>query len=319
MKPSKLRVIVPSVVLLIVAVAYVAHIDVGTLSTFGWSTISLICPLGALSTLLATKTVVVHVLVALGVGIVLLVVFGRALCGWVCPVPIVSKLRTLFSREPSHPKDAQKKGEADEQHIVQLADEERALIAGVGCTACGKKRGGVVDSRHIVLGGSLLTAAIFGFPVFCLICPVGLSFATIFLVINLFGMGDLTWSVVIVPALLLIEVVFFRKWCSTFCPLSALASLLTKAGRFFRPKIDDTVCLEVTSGVSCGLCGKVCPERIDPRHPELSEASVSECTKCLACVENCPTGAIKLPLWAGASDKRQTSSLPDSSELSDRR
>lgn len=319
MKSGKLRVIVPSAVLAVAAVAYVAHVDVGTLSSFGWSTISLICPLGALSTLLASKTVVVHVLVALGIGVVLLVVFGRALCGWVCPVPVVSKLRTLFARGPSRPGDAQEEGESGEQHVAPLADEERALIAGAGCAACGKKRGSVVDSRHIVLGGSLLTAAVFGFPVFCLVCPVGLSFATIFLIINLFGAGDLTWSVVIVPALLLIEVVFFRKWCSTFCPLSALASLLAKAGRFFRPKIDDAVCLETSSGVSCGVCGKVCPERIDPRHPELSEASVSECTKCRACVENCPAGAIKLALWAGASGDRRASSLPDSSELSDRR
>ena len=79
----------------------------------------------------------------------------------------------------------------------------------------------------------------FGFPVFCLICPIGLTFATIVLVMRLFAFGDVAWGVILVPALLLAEVVFFRKWCSTFCPISALMSLIGKANRTFVPQVND--------------------------------------------------------------------------------
>ena len=339
MKTGKLKVAIPLIVLAVAAVAYIVHFDFGTLSSFGWSTISMICPLGSLSTLLATKIAVPHVVVALVIGIVVMVVFGRAFCSWVCPVPVVSKLREIFSgKKHAKAHDSNEAPEAHEAQVLESAaknavstsaeepraktDEEEAGefdlsirtsgctgcqgadAKGVGteasaCALCGKKRGNKVDSRHVILGGSLLTAAVFGFPVFCLICPIGLTFGTIFLVINLFGAGDMTWSVVVVPLLLLVEVVFFRKWCSTFCPLSAMASLLNKAGKFFRPQISDDKCVETSTDWQCGMCATVCPEGIDPRHPELSATDMSECTRCRKCVESCPKGAIKIAVWAG--------------------
>ena len=145
-----------------------------------------------------------------------------------------------------------------------------------------------------MLGGALLTTAVFGFPVFCLICPIGLTFATIVLVMRLFAFGDVAWGVILVPALLLAEVVFFRKWCSTFCPISALMSLIGKANRTFVPQVNDAKCRETVEGASCEVCAAVCPQGINVRHPEAG-MSFSECTKCRACVEACPTQAIKMP------------------------
>ena len=125
-----------------------------------------------------------------------------------------------------------------------------------------------------MLGGALLSAAVFGFPVFCLICPIGLTFATILLVINLFAHGDVTWSIIVVPALLIAEVVLFRKWCHKLCPLSAFMSLIGKANKTFVPAIDDAKCLETAKGTACGACGRACDEGIDPRHPQLSEGGL---------------------------------------------
>ena len=98
----------------------------------------------------------------------------------------------------------------------------------------------------------------------------------------------------LVPALLLAEVVFFRKWCSTFCPISALMSLIGKANRTFVPQVNDAKCRETVEGASCEVCAAVCPQGINVRHPEAG-MSFSECTKCRACVEACPTQAIKMP------------------------
>ena len=159
---------------------------------------------------------------------------------------------------------------------------------------CGKAKGIKIDSRHGILAAALGSSLVFGFPVFCLVCPIGLTFATVLLVMRLFAFGDVAWGVILVPALLLAEVVFFRKWCSTFCPISALMSLIGKANRTFVPQVNDAKCRETVEGASCEVCAAVCPQGINVRHPEAG-MSFSECTKCRACVEACPTQAIKMP------------------------
>ena len=53
--------------------------------------------------------------------------------------------------------------------------------------AAGKNRRVRFVSRSGVLAGALASAAIFGFPVFCQICPVGLTFATVLLIMSLFA------------------------------------------------------------------------------------------------------------------------------------
>ena len=301
MNLKTLRIIVPLAVLLLAGVGFVFHTGFGDLSAVGWSSISVLCPLGALGTMLASKTVVPHAVISLAIALIAIVLLGRAFCGWICPVPVISKLRHAFSR-PEHVKAAKKaasEGAGDDERAADadgakpLTDMEKALLKGVcGHHAC-KPGCEPSNSRNIVLGGALLSAAIFGFPVFCLICPIGLTFALVFVLIALFGSGDVTWSVVVIPVLLAVEVVFFRKWCSHICPLSALMSLVGKLNRTFRPKVDAGACVETKTGHHCGKCARVCEQGIDPRHPELG-TSWSECTRCGECIKACPGDAIKL-------------------------
>lgn len=89
--------------------------------------------------------------------------------------------------------------------------------------------------RNWVLGGALLSTAVFGFPVFCLICPVGLTFATLIAVWRLFQFNEVALSLLVFPAMLALEVLVLRKWCSRFCPLGALLSLASRLNRTFRP------------------------------------------------------------------------------------
>ena len=328
MKSKTWRIITPVAIAVIFTVAYIFNLDFGSLSSFGWSTISLICPLGALMTMLSLKLLIPRALIALVAAILLMFVFGRAFCAWVCPVPVFQRFRDLVGRivkegvrSGSTPRAALSDGTkgmspasdtlaAAEGTNTALAATGSKAIKANGCATCAQKRGTVIDSRHIILGGSVLTALIFGFPVFCLICPVGLTFGTIFLLVNLFGHGDVTWAIIIVPALLAVEIIFFRKWCSRFCPLAAAMSLSGKVGRFFRPKINDSLCKETANGEHCGICGEVCPETIDPRHSDISESAISECTKCLICVESCPTKAIKLPVWSSENTLPQNVTPP---------
>lgn len=312
-KNSKtLRTLTALAVIVIVFVGFLTNLGIGTISAPGIWDISILCPLGALGTMLASKMMVPRALVSLVIMVVLIVIFARAFCGWICPVPLVQKLRDLFSKPQTKEAKAEDADGTRAANVAPLTDEEKAALATgcekdakglAGCASCAKKRGDAVDARHFVLGGALVSTFIFGFPVFCLVCPIGLTFATILLLVNLFGQGDVTWSLIVVPALLIAEVVLFKKWCHKLCPLSAFMSLIAKLNRTFKPTIDDAKCLETSKGATCGRCGKACNEGIDPRHPELSEAAWSECTKCRSCVDACPANAITMPLIAKKGEK----------------
>ena len=290
MGSKKIRVIIPLAVLALAFAGYAAGVSTGTVSAFGWGDISLVCPLGALGTMIASKTLIPRGVVALVIAIALIVLLGRAFCAWVCPVPLVSKLRFMFSRA----RNDKEKAELETRVAKTSADAEGACDAAADPSVNGLECRQPVDTRHFVLGGALLSTLVFGFPVFCLVCPIGLTFATIFLVFNLFAFGDITWGVIAVPVLLAAEVVFFRKWCHVFCPLGAFMSLVGKANKTFVPTVEESACVE-TKGGTCGKCAMTCEEKLNPRHPELSKAAASECTKCRSCLSACPAHAISMP------------------------
>ncbi|MBR2789939.1 MAG: 4Fe-4S binding protein, partial [Eggerthellaceae bacterium] len=237
MNAQKLRVIIPLAVLLIAGLGFTLNVDFGTLSAAGWSTISILCPLGALSAMLAAKMMIPRAIVSLVLFVIIVLLVGRAFCAWVCPTPLISRLRGLFTKKGS---DADLPKEVDTSALTEKEKQYLRVACGGTCATPHK----TLDSRHIVLGGSLLSAAIFGFPVFCLVCPIGLSFALIFFLVRAFGFGDPSWALLIIPIVLILELVVFRKWCHWICPVSALMSLVAKGNKTVLPTVDTDKCLE---------------------------------------------------------------------------
>ena len=300
-KAAGLRTLSALFVVGLVCLGLAAHTGTGSPSAFGFADVAALCPLGGLEAMIASKTVVPPLLIGLAIVVVLTLLLGRAFCAWGCPVPL---LRRVFGGKRSKERAAGKEsGPAAGADAPIDSAAKRTARKGLLDVAA-PERGGVHDARNWVLGGTVLTTALFGFPVFCLVCPVGLTFGTLVVVWRLFQFNEVTWSLLVFPAILLIELVALRSWCHRFCPLGALLSLLSRANCTFRPTSQADVCLHTTRGQACHACADACPEGIDLHRPALS-APLNECLKCRECADACPVHAITFPLMPGTSKGRK--------------
>ncbi len=322
-KPQVLRALSALLVFVVVGIGLAVHTGLGTVSSFGIYDIATLCPLGALEVALAAHTIVPPMLIGLAIVACITLLLGRVFCAWGCPIPLVRRIlgreefdRPRKSARVKKTRKQEKKDAKDDATAGTVVVEDTAAAADAAFAPAPSKsllarldvepskRGGITDSRNWVLGGALISTAIFGFPVFCLICPVGLTFGTFIVVWRLIQCAEVSLSLVIFPLILVIELVVLRKWCHRFCPMGALFSLIARANKTFRPQSDSSKCLHA-KGSACHKCASVCPEGIN-LHDKETSAPLNECIKCRSCASVCPTHAITFPFLA---KKDQTEKL----------
>ena len=277
----RIRKAVRFLIVVVLLIALFAGWQTGTLCSVGYDAIAYICPLGALETIFGSWAFIPRVLICLAAVAIVALVFGKAFCSWVCPVaPLSDLLRGKKARE----KDECERTQAGHRVLERWSDTNAAQAEKH------KPFRSRVDGRHVVLAGSLASAAVCGFPVFCLVCPIGLTFASAIALYRLIGFNEPAIEVLVFPALLVLELTVFRKWCHRFCPVGALLSLLSRGNRTFKPHVDASMCAR-HAGSSCAACAQACPEHIDPC-ADLGDRSLAECTRCGACVNTCPAKAL---------------------------
>lgn len=146
----------------------------------------------------------------------------------------------------------------------------------------------------------IIAAFVAGFPIFCLMCPIGLTFGTVGSIWHLIVDKQMTLSVVVFPLALVVELVLYRKWCLSLCPIAGLLGIVGQFARLFRPRINASTCLRYHEGANCGICTSVCPEHID-MHGSDAASALGKCTRCGECAAQCPTASIALKLAASES------------------
>lgn len=327
----RLRALTALVFFLLFLLGLAVHTGWGTASSFGIAEIAAICPLGSLEAMLASKTFLPRALVGFAVFLVVAALLGRIFCGWLCPVPWVEKAlsklrapgRRLVRGTKAVPASAETSqtsacttanasagSTSENEKTAPLSCPSAASCASVSCKDCAlanrvkaKAESTTEKTPYWILGGALASSAVFGFPVFCLICPVGLTFALTVALWRLFEFNETNWAILWFAGFLVLELLVLRRWCSRFCPLGALWTLASRMNRFFRPKADEALCTRMTHGVPCTICRDVCPEGIDPASVANDPMLLARCTKCGACAAACPTGAVHFPFLADSGRK----------------
>ena len=297
---SRIRGIVALLCVIAVILGLALNIDFGTPSALGAFNISAICPLGALETIFGAKGASIHLLIILAAVIVAIIVVGKAFCAWVCPVPWVERFFQRFKKEKTSASETKDATSLESQNTTAQKCSSCNSCSGKTCaieSVGGKRDGNRVDMRHGVLVGALASAAIFGFPVFCLICPIGITFALIIGLWDAIILNSPSIALLVFAAVLIVEIVFFRKWCTHLCPISALMSLISCKSNILRPRVNKNTCLR-EQGTDCHHCVDVCPELLDPHSKH-----IPECRKCGLCIQECPTGAIKLSFFNAGKEK----------------
>ena len=134
----------------------------------------------------------------------------------------------------------------------------------------------------------LVTNAVgMGNPFFCkYLCPQGVIEGAIPLSLTNAGiraaLGKLfTWKSCVLITVVVTSIFFYRPFCKWICPLGAFYSLFNRVS-LLQMKVEKDKC------ISCGKCAKACKMDVDvtktPNH--------AECIRCGACIKACPKEAV---------------------------
>lgn len=219
------------------------------------------CPIGSFQAVITSRT---NKFTFYVIGFFLLfgALFGRLVCGWLCPFGLV---QDLLHKIPFPKKLRRLPGDRFLKYLKYLI-----LVGFV-----------------IVLPLTVLDLVGQGQPWFCkYICPSGTLFAGIPLIASnpplRAALGWLfTWKSAILVGLLVLSMAVYRPFCRYLCPLGAIYGWFNPIA-LYRFRIDTAKCTR------CGACQRACKLDI----PVWETPNSTECIRCGDCRRACPHGAV---------------------------
>ncbi len=229
------------------------------------------CPIGALQAVVGSSKFRFSYYIT-GFLILLGVLLGRFICGFLCPF---GWLQDLLHRIPT------KKFSTKKLKPLTFLKYAVLLVMVFLLPALMKGDTGIGD------------------PYFCkYLCPQGVLEGAIPLSIANSGiraaLGSLfNWKLGVLITVVVLSVLFYRPFCKWLCPLGAFYALCNRVS-LFQMKVDKDKC------VSCGKCARACKMDVDvtktPNH--------AECIRCGMCIKACPTDAIRFRYGFGNGSER---------------
>ena len=230
------------------------------------------CPIGSFQAVVGSSKFGFSYYIT-GFLILLGVLLGRFICGFLCPF---GWLQELLHKIPSKKLSTKKLKPLTYLKYIIL------LLAVVLLPALAVNDVGMGD------------------PFFCkYICPQGVLEGAIPLSLVNEGiraaLGTLfVQKLFILIAVVALSILFYRPFCKWICPLGAFYALLNKIS-LLEIKMDEQKC------VSCGKCAASCKMDVDVR----KTPNHAECIRCGKCITACPAEALCFHYGFGSSHKKK--------------
>ena len=230
------------------------------------------CPIGSFQAVVGSSKFGFSYYIT-GFLILLGVLLGRFICGFLCPF---GWLQELLHKIPSKKLSTKKLKPLTYLKYIIL------LLAVVLLPALAVNDVGMGD------------------PFFCkYICPQGVLEGAIPLSLVNEGirtaLGTLfVQKLFILLAAVALSILFYRPFCKWICPLGAFYALLNKIS-LLEIKMDEQKC------VSCGKCAASCKMDVDVR----KTPNHAECIRCGKCITACPAEALCFHYGLGSSRKKK--------------
>ena len=222
------------------------------------------------------------------------VLIGKSMCGWVCPFGFVQDLVGFFRRKQT---DLSTRTHETMVYVKYLVLAATLFIF-------------VTFSISEVMGASggyQSALGIFANAPFTVLSPSETLFATLPTMVHNFSvsmfsssgvdvlgsigsLSALFWAQFVIMILVLAFVAYVpRSWCRYFCPHGAIMAIMNRFS-FIGLRREPFKCEKV----GCGKCVQVCPTRVPILDLPWEKFSHPECIYCMKCVDACEHKAIKL-------------------------
>lgn len=201
--------------------------------------------------------------------VLIFIIFGKASCGWLCPLGGLPELMTIGKKER-----------------LQLNFLKKKMVTTSGFIYTNLK--GWVDNVK------------YGFLLVVILLSLFLGFAIVNIFFPVLWLKSVPafWTVIGILVVFAVVLPFMtkRRWWCFICPVGAILSLCQKIS-FFRVKIDREKCIK------CMDCVQVCPTyALTPQSVEEGKCLGEHCIRCGRCIEVCPDEAIDI-YWRGRQRK----------------
>jgi ferredoxin-type protein NapH len=274
----------------------------------------LVCPVGGLQVLLTGRVEAMYLLplmLAILIFLIPIFVLGNVFCSWACP------LGTMIDSFDKGVERFMPKVNTKREERWQRNKEKRKAEHNFVCPTCpfGKL---LANKNATVANGVLVSAlvgsAVFRIPIFCTICPIGISTRGMFHLKALTSVTGRMMPIIIelwaIPAVaILASLREKRYWCRKICPVGASLNIAASFNPFIKPTVKADRCIMKGCPKDCEdyridycgacrqidqkRCEKVCPQGINL----IDKGSLAKCTKCLECYIQCERDAIDIKFF----------------------
>lgn len=246
-------------------------------------------PLAMLVYSLATRTILIGSLLAL-ITIGLTLIFGRAWCGWLCPLGTVLDIFT--PKRHRHKQSSPPEKLRTAKYVLLLTLIIAAVLGNLTLMIFDPI---TIMARTLSIGVwpafdqtiTSLERTLYGVPF--LQESIGsfdnLMRPAVLPIESLFYRDTLLFAAVFI-GIIMLNWIASRFWCRYLCPLGGLLGVISKVAIVRREVREDCT--------QCAACGRVCPT--DTIQPDKNFASdPAECTMCLDCWAICPQSGVEFP------------------------